>query len=227
MIPEELTERILRLFYVERWKIGTIANQVGVHHCTVKRVLGDHGVELAKLERRSMVDPYLPFIREVLTKYPGLPASRLYIMVVERGYPGGPDHFRGLIAKIRPKPPAEAFLRLRTLPAEEAQMDWGYFGKVQIGRAIRILSAFVMVLSWSRMPFVRFFYDQKMPSFLLGHVEAFQFFGGVTRRVLYDNLKSAVLERRGDAIRFHPTLLELSAHYRFEPRPVAVARGNE
>jgi len=45
--------------------------------------------------------------------------------------------------------------------------------------------------------------------------------------LLYDNLKSAVLERQGDAIRFHPTLLALSAHYRFEPRPVAVARGNE
>jgi len=45
--------------------------------------------------------------------------------------------------------------------------------------------------------------------------------------VLYDNLKSAVLERRGDAIRFHPTLAEFAGRYRFEPRPVAVARGNE
>jgi transposase len=45
--------------------------------------------------------------------------------------------------------------------------------------------------------------------------------------LLYDNLKSAVLERRGDAIRFHPTLLEFAGHYRYEPRPVAVARGNE
>ena len=45
--------------------------------------------------------------------------------------------------------------------------------------------------------------------------------------MLYDNLRSAVLERRGDAIRFHPTLLELAGHYRFEARPVAVARGNE
>jgi transposase len=44
---------------------------------------------------------------------------------------------------------------------------------------------------------------------------------------LYDNLKSAVLERQGDAIRFHPTLLAFAAHYRFEPRPVAIARGNE
>jgi transposase len=66
-----------------------------------------------------------------------------------------------------------------------------------------------------------------MPSFLAGHVSAFGFFGGVPRVLLYDNLKSAVLERKGDAIRFHPTLLELSAHYRYEPRPVAVARGNE
>jgi transposase len=45
--------------------------------------------------------------------------------------------------------------------------------------------------------------------------------------VLYDNLRSAVLERRDDAIRFHPALLAFAAHYRCEPRPVAVARGNE
>jgi hypothetical protein len=45
--------------------------------------------------------------------------------------------------------------------------------------------------------------------------------------LLYDNLRSAVLEREGDAIRFHPTLLSFCAHYHFEPRPVAVARGNE
>ena len=58
-------------------------------------------------------------------------------------------------------------------------------------------------------------------------MDAFAFFGGVARVLLYDNLKSAVLERAGDAIHFHPTLLALSAHYRFEPRPVAPARGNE
>ena len=71
-----------------------------------------------------------------------------------------------------------------------------------------------------------------MSAFLDGHVSAFNFFGSVPRTLLYDNLRSAVLERRHlerapDAIRFHPTLLELSAWYRFAPRPVAVARGNE
>ena len=66
-----------------------------------------------------------------------------------------------------------------------------------------------------------------MESFLRGHVAAFTAWNGVPRVLLYDNLKSAVLERRGDAIRFHPTLLGFAGHYRYEPRPVAVARGNE
>jgi transposase len=58
-------------------------------------------------------------------------------------------------------------------------------------------------------------------------VLAFEPFGGVARSVLYDNLKSAVLERNGDLIRFHPQMLELAGHYHFAPKPCAVARGNE
>lgn len=70
-------------------------------------------------------------------------------------------------------------------------------------------------------------YDARLPSFLQAHVHAWSFFGGVTKTVLYDNLKSAVLERRGDLIRFQPRLLELADHYGFDPRPVAPRRGNE
>ena len=66
-----------------------------------------------------------------------------------------------------------------------------------------------------------------MDSFLGGHVLAFEAWGGVPRVILSDNLKSAVLERMGDAIRFNPQYLAFASHYRFEPRPVAVARGNE
>jgi hypothetical protein len=59
------------------------------------------------------------------------------------------------------------------------------------------------------------------------HVQAFERFGGVPRVLLYDNLKSAVLERQGDVIRFHPRLLELAGHYHFAPKPCAPYRGNE
>jgi hypothetical protein len=108
-----------------------------------------------------------------------------------------------------------------------AQVDWGHFGSLAIGRAHRPLVAFVMVLSYSRRIFLRFFLNARMENFLRGHVGAFTEWRGIPRVLLYDNLKSAVLERHGDAIRFHPTLLEFAGHYRYEPRPVAIARGNE
>ena len=227
-IPPELEAKILRYFHVEKWLVGTIAQQLGVHHATVDRVLSQAGLPKAERPHRvSLIDPYLPFVLKTLQQYPRLTASRLYAMVRERGYRGGGDHFRHLIAHYRPRPQPEAYLRLRTLPGEQSQLDWGHFGKLTIGKAERTLMAFVMVLSFSRQIFLRFFLDAQMANFLRGHEAAFTAWGGLPRVVLYDNLKSAVLERQGDAIRFHPTLLEFAAQYRFEPRPVAVARGNE
>ena len=142
-----------------------------------------------------------------LTKYPTLAASRLHDMVRERGYAGQASHFRHLVASMRPRPPAEAYLRLRTLPGEQMQCDWGHFGHLQIGRAQRPLMGFVMVLSYSRRIFLRFCLNAQMDSFLRGHVEAFAAFAGLGRTILYDNLKSVVLERVGDAIRFNPEFL--------------------
>jgi len=227
MIPRALEVEILRLHHTEHWPIGTIAAQLHVHHGTVRRVLAQAGIPVAKsTPRASIVEPYRAFIVETLMKYPTLRASRLYQMVRERGYPGAPDHFRALIAQLR-RPAAEAYLRLRTLPGEQAQVDWAHFGKLTIGRALRPLMAFVMVLSYSRHLFLRFYPGAAMGYFIHAHVEAFAAFNSVPRVVLYDNLKSAVLERVGDAIRFHPRLLELAAHYRYEPRPVAPGRGNE
>jgi transposase len=231
-IAPELRAQILRLYQAERWRIGTIASQLHLHRDTVQRVLSQACVMRPDPPLRpSQVDPYLPFILETLAKFPTLAASRLHTMVRERGYTGGPDHFRHLVACHRPRPAAEAYLRLRTLPGEQAQVDWAHFGHLQIGSAKRPLMAFVMVLSYSRRIFLRFSLNARMDSFLRGHVLAFAAFGGVARVLLYDNLKSAVLERvdhpSGTAIRFHPDLLAFAAAHRYEPRPVAVARGNE
>jgi len=228
MIPRALEAEILRLHHTEHWPIGTIATQLRVHHATVRRVLAQAGIPMPpRTARPSIVEPFIPFILETLSKYPTLRASRLYRMARERGYPGAPDHFRSIVARLRPRPTAEAYLRLRTLPGEQAQVDWAHFGKLVIGRAVRPLMAFVMVLSYSRHLFLRFYPSAAMSAFIHGHVQAWSFFQGLARTVLYDNLRSAVLERAGDAIRFHPRLLELCAHYHFQPKPVAVARGNE
>lgn len=227
-VSKESESEILRLFHVEKWKRGTIARQLNIHHGVVERVLLKNGIAIERMQvRRSMIDAYLPFIRSVLEKYPKLTASRLYEMVRERGYAGAVDHFRDMVARHRPRPAAQAYLRLNTLPGEQAQVDWAYFGKVKIGNAERPLFGFVMVLSWSRQIFLRFYTGLATAHFLQGHVDAFLEWGGVPRELLYDNLKSAVLERIGDAIRFNPRLLEFAGYYRFAPKPVAVARGNE
>ena len=228
-IDDELKAQILRYHFVEHWRVGTIASQLGVHHSTVERVLGEAGVERERQRPRrpSKLDSYMAFITETLERFPTLTAARLFDMVKARGYTGAPDHFRHRIAQLRPRRPREAYLRLRTLAGEQAQVDWAHFGKLTIGRAERPLMAFVLVLSYSRYPFVRFYLGASLANLIRGHVEAFSVLGGTAKVLLYDNMKSVVLERRGDAIRFHPTLLELAAHYRFEPRPVAPARGNE
>jgi transposase len=228
MISEELRSRIRRLFYAEHWKVGTIVAELGVHHDTV-----EHAIEASRFINRkyrttaSSLDPYKSLLLETLEKHPRLRATRLFDMIQARGYTGSVVPLRRWVRRVRPAGRTEAYLRLSTLAAEQAQVDWAHFGQIRIGRAKRPLSCFVMVLSWSRAVFARFFLDQRLESFLRGHVLAFERFGGVPRTLLYDNLKTAVLERQGDLVRYHPQLLELAGHYHFAPRPCAVARGNE
>ena len=88
----------------------------------MRRVLAQAGVPTQKPVRASLVEPYVAFITETLAKYPTLRASRLYAMVRERGYPGAPDHFRAIVARLRPRPAGEAYLRLRTLARRTGAM---------------------------------------------------------------------------------------------------------
>lgn len=228
MIDEDTTAHILRLHHAEKWRIGSIARELGLHHTTIRRVLRDEGVPTAARPiRPSQLEPYFGLIEDTLQRYPTITAARLWHMACERGYTGSEGHFRRWVRLLRPRKPPEAYHRLRTLPGEQAQVDWGHFGTITIGRATRPLMAFVMVLSWSRRLFLWFCLHQHVTNLIRGHIHAFDHFGGVPRRILYDNPKTIVIERRGDAIRFHPDLLRLATAHRYEPRPVAIARGNE
>ena len=228
MIPPAQRADIRRLFYAEHWPVGTIAATLGIHHETVQRAIEqDRGIHPGPQIRPSTLDPYKAFITATLEQYPRLRATRLFAMLRDRGYPGSVVQLRRYVRAVRPAARAEAYLRLDTLAGEQAQVDWGTFGALAVGHARRILSCFVLVLSWSRAVYARFALDQTLESFLRGHVEAFAALGGTPRTILYDNLKSVVLERVGDHIRFHPRVLELAGHYHFAPQPCAVARGNE
>jgi transposase len=225
LIDAETVTRIRHLHHAEGWPVGTIAAELGLHHDTVERALEEAPRPEPAL-RPSRLDAYLHFVQEQLKQYPRLRATRLWQMLRERGCPLSARQVRRKVATMRPTP-REAFLRRRTFPGEEAQVDWASFGHVTIGAARRSLSAFILTLTYSRMLFVRFVFDQSMENFLRGHVEAFADLGGVPRYILYDNLRSAVVERHGDAVRFNPRLLELASHYHFAPRACRPRRGNE
>ena len=189
MISPETRVQIRRYFYAEHWKIGTIAQALDVHPDTVRRAIEVERFQHAEPLRPSIVDPYLPFVRRVLERHPRLRATRIHRMIRDRGYAGSVEQLRRVVARLRPQP-HEAFLRLQVFPAEEAQVDWAYFGSVMVGRAKRQLSCFVITLSWSRALYLEFFFDQTMENFLRGHVRAFQDWSGAPRVILYDNLKS-------------------------------------
>jgi len=228
MITEQERANIRRLFFAEHWKVGTIAAELGIHHDAVELALDPKCfVNRRFASAAGALDPYKALITDTLTQYPRLRATRLLEMIEGRGYRGSISSLRRYVLKVRPVSRHEAFFRLSVLPAEQAQVDWGSFGKIRVGKCERLLSCFVMVLAWSRATFARFTLDQTLESFVRCHVEGFDALGGVPRSVLYDNLKSVVLERQGDLIRFHPKILELAGHYHFAPKPVAIARGNE
>src|SRR5215467_12830155 len=228
MIDAELKAKIRRLFYVEHWKIGTIAAELVVHPDAVRKEIGSElfNANRSQVSRATLTEPYLDFIQQTLNQYPRLRGTRIFEMIRSRGYTGSAVQLRRVLRTLRPTK-KEAFLRLQTLPGEEGQADWAHFGQVQVGKAKRKLSCFVITLSYSRALWVEFFYDQRLESLLLGHLHAFQDWGGVPRFIKYDNMASVVAERHGDAIRFHTRMLELCAHYHFAALPCRPARGNE
>jgi transposase len=223
MLNQETRTLARHLFYAEHWKIGTIAQQLQIHADTVRHAIEADRFRAARARtmRASITDPYLPFIRQVLDQYPRLCATPIHQMLVDRGYSGSATQLRRVVATLRPSS-REPFLRLQTFPAEQGQVDWAHFGEVAVGQARRRLSGFVALLSYSRDMYLEFFFEQVLENFLGGLVHAFQHWQGVPRVLVEDNLRSAVLERRGTQIVFHPRLLELCAHYHCIPRPCQV-----
>jgi transposase len=221
----EVCAEIARLFFVEHWKIGTVAAQLGLHPDVVHNVLGIGQVRTPEEPPRPcLIDPYRPFVDETLTLYPTLRATRLYDMLHERGYRGAVRTLRRYVATVRPRPHREVYLRTEPLVGEQAQIDWAYVGKLPIAGSERALWLFVMVLSHSRALWGEFVLDLSVHSLCRSLLRAACAFGGLTRQWLFDNPKTVVLERRGDAVRFHPVLLSLCGALRVQPRLCAVAR---
>jgi transposase len=154
-------------------------------------------------------------------------ATQIFQRISEQGFHGGYSIVKRYVRRVRP-PKSPAFLKLSFAPGECAQVDWGSYGAVNVGSTRRRLSFFVMVLCYSRMMYVEFTVSQTMEHFLGCHQNAFDFFGSVSKKIMVDNLKSAVLRRIvGHAPVFNPKYLDFANHYGFSIAPCNVGKGNE
>ena len=134
MISPEIRAQIRRYFYVEHWKIGTIASELNVHPDAVRNAIESERFNRTQPLRGSLVDPYMGFIRQTLDQHPRLRATRIFQMIRDRGYSGSIPQLRRAVSRMRPQK-SEPFLQLQMFPGEQAQVDWAHFGHVMVGRA--------------------------------------------------------------------------------------------
>jgi transposase len=177
-------------------------------------------------QRPSKLNPFKQEIGRLLERYP-YSAAQVFQRLREHGFDGGYAIVNAYVRTVRPRR-QPAFLTLAFAPGECAQVDWGTFGSVPVGQTQRRLSFFVMVLCYSRMMYVEFTVSQTMEHFLACHQHACEFFGGIAKTVMVDNLKSAVLQRAlGEAPVFNPKYLDCATHNGFTIAPCNVGKGNE
>ena len=226
-VSAEVEAEIRRRYFAEHWPVGTVSVQLGQHADVVRRVLKLDEPRVPLKERVLLVEPYKDFIAETLKQYPTLLATRLFDMIQPRGYQGEVRTLRRYVASVRPRKAREAYLRVETLPGEQSQVDWAHVGKLRVEGGERALWLFVIVLSWSRAMWGEFVFDLTAHSLRRSLARAAEYFEGNTRQWLFDNPKPVVLERHGDAVRFHPGLLDVSSHYCVSLRLCGVRKPNQ
>jgi transposase len=196
-----------------------IAREIGVHPKTVARAIRRGGAPPGQrpAARRSMLDPFKPAIDAMLRAgvWNGMV---VYRKLQEMGYPGKTTLVRDYLRPKRPLRQSRATVRFETEPGVQMQSDWGEIETKVAGEAKK-LCFIVNTLGYSRR--FHFWCAEAMDAehTYEGIVRAFEHFGGVTREVLVDNQKAAVIRHRiGDRVRFNERFVDLAGLYGFTPR---------
>jgi len=221
MLNVDQWAEIRRLHRVEGMSIRGISRRLGLARDTTTRAVRSKGPpEYRRAAQPSKLDPFKGRMAELLAEYPRLSAVRFREILSAEGYMGGITILRDYLHQLRPRP-IQAFQRTVYELGQIGQVDWARmpdpildaFGK------LRPVYALVMVLGYSRMLTVVFSWRTRLVDFLRCHAQALEFFGGVPHTLVYDNLKSVVLFRRGAEVTFNPEFLPFADCYRFRPLP--------
>lgn len=204
----------------EGYKQYRIAEILGVTDRTVRNYLSGHSPKPGpRKKRKSKLDHFKSHIRSVIEVEPLFNCEVLHKDLCAMGYTGGISILRDFVKETRDEIQREVVRRFETQAGYQAQMDW----KILPKENWRGIYAYVMVLGYSRTPYVRFTTDMTSGTLLACHQKAFEYFGGVPQTVLYDNMKTA-WDYSANEWKANPRLLEFASSYGFSPRRCAVRR---
>lgn len=210
MTPEELQQ--IQDLAKKGMSIRAIAKKLGRNVKTIRQALN-----LPPRPRPpSKLEPFKELASELAQK--GLFAPRILRELRERGYSGSLTILKDFLRRIRgPRQESRSVVRrFETKIGEESQIDWSPY-RVPIRGIETPVHCFSMVVCWSRMLFIAFFRNERLPTLLHAHVEAFRFFDGFTKEIWYDNCTTVTLGRLHGEPLWHPTFLQFSEHMGFEP----------
>jgi transposase len=214
-----LWAEIRRLAEIEKLSARAISRRLHCARHTVTVALKlDHPSAREVTHRASLLDPYKAKINALVAQYPDLSAVRIREEIGRGpdGYKGSTIVIRRYLRTIRPAR-GRVYQEVHYEPAQAMQIDWGECGRVPVGTTTRKVSVFVAVLCYSRLIFIEFALSQRKAEFYRCLVHALEFFGGSPRAVIFDNLKSAVLNGSGRASCFHPEFLALCGYFCLQP----------
>ena len=220
MLPME-EQFMIQHLHNKGLNISQISRQTGYDRKTVRKYIYAQEIHThsKRNPRGSILDPYKDYIKQRLKDYP-LSAVRILEEIQEQGYPGSYTIVKEFVRPIKQSKQIPAELRFETAPGIQAQVDWGEVDRIIVDGKTRKLYCFTMVLGFSRMRYVEFTLDLKTETFIQGHVNAFQYFGGITKEILYDNTKNVVLKRalKSSESEWNPLFEDFFKYYGFIPR---------
>lgn len=219
-----LWAEIRRLLEIEKLSKRAIAQRLGCSRKTVDRALAMDEApskQVRTLSRPTKLDPFKKQIQAIIQEYPQLSAVRIMEKITKGdgqspGYTGGISQLKSYLKSIRPVK-TRVYQDISYSPGEALQVDWGDVGSIEIQSTLRRISVFVAVLCYSRMCYIEFTLSQRKCEFYRCTVNALKFFGGSPKKIVFDNLKAAVISGSGRSAVINPELLALCGHYCMEP----------
>ena len=239
MIGVDQIGQIRRAFFEHGRTIKEITRELRVSRATVRKVVRSEKTEF-KYARTTQPSPKLGEwaggLTEILEAEAKLPrrerrsTQRLFEELRGRGYDGAHDSVHRFVKawrNERVRVPAQAFVPMSFAPGEAYQFDWSHETITLQGLPLMIKAAH-MKLSYSRMPFVRAYFRETQELVFDAHDKAFLFYGGVCRRGIYDNMKTAVEAILvGKARQYNRRFLQMCSHHLIEPVACTPASGWE